>query len=56
MQQRQRLIYFFNKYGKIMKKKHVDEAEDKKLIDTKFKEKGLKCGGKVKARKKGGKC
>jgi hypothetical protein len=39
-----------------MAKKHMDEAEDKKLIADKLKEKGLKKGGKVKARKKGGKC
>jgi hypothetical protein len=33
---------------------HDDEAADKKLIDKTLKAKGLKCGGKVKKMKKGG--
>jgi len=38
------------------KMKHDDKVEDEKLIDAKLKAKGLKKGGKVKCRKKGGKC
>lgn len=36
------------KEGGVVKSKHSDAAEDRKLISKVLKEKGLKCGGKVK--------